>query len=76
MHKDTVVRSRKKDEVVNPLAPRGLKIAPKLAVGDGAPGFWAALRDLFPATRDQRCWVQKFWIPTIYDVSQFVEQTG
>ena len=30
-----------------------------LAVGDGALGFWAALRDVFPATRTQRCWVHK-----------------
>jgi transposase-like protein len=31
--------------------------APVLAVGDGALGLWAALRDVFPATRTQRCWV-------------------
>jgi putative transposase len=31
--------------------------APVLAVGDGALGFWAALRDVFPETRQQRCWV-------------------
>jgi transposase-like protein len=30
--------------------------APVLAVGDGALGFWAALRDVFPTTREQRCW--------------------
>ena len=30
--------------------------APVLAVGDGALGFWKALRDVFPATREQRCW--------------------
>jgi putative transposase len=33
---------------------RGMR-APVLAVGDGALGFWAALRELFPATREQRC---------------------
>ena len=33
--------------------------APVLAVGDGALGFWAALREVFPATREQRCWVHK-----------------
>src|SRR5262245_35734108 len=38
---------------------RGLTIAPKLAVGDGALGFWKALRQVFPATREQRCWVHK-----------------
>jgi putative transposase len=33
--------------------------APVLAVGDGALGFWAALREVFPATREQRCWWHK-----------------
>jgi len=37
---------------------RGMR-APILAVGDGALGFWAALREVFPATREQRCWVHK-----------------
>jgi putative transposase len=38
---------------------RGLSQAAKLAVGDGALGFWAALREIYPATREQRCWVHK-----------------
>lgn len=33
--------------------------APVLAVGDGALGFWSALREVFPQTREQRCWVHK-----------------
>jgi transposase-like protein len=33
--------------------------APVLAVGDGALGFWKALAEVFPATREQRCWVHK-----------------
>ena len=33
--------------------------APVLAVGDGALGFWAALREVFPTTREQRCWFHK-----------------
>jgi putative transposase len=33
--------------------------APVLAVGDGALGFWAALREVFPQTREQRDWVHK-----------------
>jgi transposase-like protein len=37
---------------------RGMR-APVLAVGDGALGFWKALRDIFPGTREQRCWVHK-----------------
>ncbi len=40
------------------LRHRGMR-APVLAVGDGALGFWAALRDVFPETREQRCWVHK-----------------
>jgi putative transposase len=34
---------------------RGMR-APVLAVGDGALGFWAAVREVFPDTREQRCW--------------------
>ena len=41
------------------LRDRGLTIPPKLAVGDGAMGFWAALSEVFPETRHQRCWVHK-----------------
>jgi transposase-like protein len=33
--------------------------APKLAIGDGALGFWAALRQVYPETAEQRCWVHK-----------------
>lgn len=40
------------------LKARGLA-APALATGDGALGFWAALRDVFPETREQACWVHK-----------------
>src|SRR5207342_3230013 len=38
---------------------RGLEIAPDLAVGDGALGFWKAIEEIFPSTRHQRCWVHK-----------------
>lgn len=38
---------------------RGLSIDPKLAVADGALGFWAALRKVYPTTQEQRCWVHK-----------------
>jgi putative transposase len=37
---------------------RGMR-TPVLAVGDGALGFWKALRDVFPETREQRCWWHK-----------------
>ena len=40
------------------LRHRGMR-APMLAIGDGALGFWAALRDVFPKTKEQRCWVHK-----------------
>lgn len=46
-------------EVLLDLKARGLKEAPKLAIGDGALGFWAALAKVFPGTRQQRCWVHK-----------------
>jgi len=46
-------------ETLRDLKRRGLKEAPKLAVGDGALGFWAALAEVFPETREQRCWVHK-----------------
>lgn len=41
------------------LRERGLTTAPKLAVGDGAMGFWAALSKIYPETDHQRCWVHK-----------------
>jgi transposase-like protein len=45
-------------EVLLGLKQRGLQ-APELAVGDGALGFWAALEEIFPKTRQQRCWMHK-----------------
>jgi putative transposase len=44
--------------VLRDLKRRGMG-APVLAVGDGNLGFWAALRDVFPETREQRCWKHK-----------------
>jgi putative transposase len=41
------------------LKRRGLSIAPELAVADGALGFWKALAEVWPTTREQRCWVHK-----------------
>jgi transposase-like protein len=46
-------------EVLLGLKARGLTEPPQLAVGDGALGFWAALEEVFPSTRTQRCWVHK-----------------
>ena len=46
-------------ELLLDLKARGLSELPKLAVGDGALGFWAALRKEFGQTREQRCWVHK-----------------
>ena len=45
-------------DVLRDLKKRGMT-APMVAVGDGALGFWAALGDVFPTTREQRCWVHK-----------------
>ena len=41
------------------LKRRGLAAAPELAVADGALGFWKALGEVWPKTREQRCWVHK-----------------
>ena len=46
-------------EILLDLKRRGLESGPKLAVGDGALGFWAALREVYPGCREQRCWVHK-----------------
>lgn len=46
-------------ELLIDVKQRGLRIAPELAVGDGALGFWKALDEVFPGTRHQRCWCHK-----------------
>ena len=45
-------------EVLRDLKRRGMG-APMVGIGDGALGFWAALRAVYPETREQRCWVHK-----------------
>ena len=47
------------EELLMELRQRGLTHAPKLAVGDGALGFWHALSKYYPDTIHQRCWVHK-----------------
>lgn len=46
-------------ELIEQLKAQGLQIAPKLAVGDGALGFWKAITKCWPETDQQRCWVHK-----------------
>ena len=46
-------------EVLLDLQNHGLKNPPKLAVGDGALGFWSALREVYSNVKEQRCWVHK-----------------
>jgi transposase-like protein len=46
-------------ELLVEIKRRGLSIAPRIAVGDGALGFWKALEELFPGTHHQRCWLHK-----------------
>ena len=46
-------------EALNDLKRRGLKAGPRLAVGDGALGFWKALPQVYGETRRQRCWMHK-----------------
>ena len=45
-------------EVLLKLKSRGMNV-PELAIGDGAMGFWAALEEVYPETRQQRCWMHK-----------------
>jgi transposase-like protein len=45
-------------ELLRDLKRRGMR-GPVLAIGDGALGFWSALREVFPESREQRCWVHK-----------------
>jgi putative transposase len=45
-------------DLLRDLKRRGMR-APMVAVGDGALGFWGALRKVFPETTEQRCWVHK-----------------
>ena len=46
-------------ELLLSIKHRGLKVDPKLAIGDGALGFWAAVREVWPLINEQRCWVHK-----------------
>ena len=46
-------------EILLKLKARGLMEGPLLATGDGALGFWKALREVYPETKEQRCWVHK-----------------
>ena len=46
-------------ELLLNLKARGLEAGPQLAVGDGALGFWTALRKVYGESREQRCWVHK-----------------
>jgi len=55
-HRESVESWR---ELLLDVKRRGLSVEPKLAVGDGALGFWKALREVFPNTAEQRCWVHK-----------------
>ena len=46
-------------ELLADVKSRGLTEAPMLATGDGALGFWKALKQVYPSTRHQRCWVNR-----------------
>jgi transposase-like protein len=46
-------------ELLVDLKARGLAIAPEIAVGDGALGFWKAIDEVWPTTKHQRCWLHK-----------------
>src|SRR3954451_14009654 len=46
-------------ELLLDVKARGLEIEPHLAIGDGALGFWKAVRQIWDTTKEQRCWVHK-----------------
>ncbi len=46
-------------ELLTDLQQRGLSEGPLLAIGDGGLGFWAAIKEVYPHTKHQRCWVHK-----------------
>ncbi len=46
-------------ELLMDLKHRGLTEAPEIAVGDGAMGFWKALKKVYPQSKEQRCWMHK-----------------
>jgi putative transposase len=46
-------------DVLRDLKQRGLEVGPRLAVGDGALGFWSALEQVYPTAVHQRCWFHK-----------------
>ena len=46
-------------ELLVGIKARGLAMAPEVAVGDGALGFWKVVDEVFPGTRHQRCWFHK-----------------
>ena len=52
-------RAQSWHELLTDIKGRGLSVAPEIAVGDGAMGFWNALDKVFPSTKHQRCWVHK-----------------
>jgi len=56
-------------ELLIDLREKGLTIAPSLAIGDDALGFWAALREVFPETKEQRCWVH---LSTLVNLKQII----
>jgi transposase-like protein len=46
-------------EMLRDVKRRGMQLDPKLAIADGALGFWSAAREIWSAVREQRCWVHK-----------------
>jgi putative transposase len=46
-------------ELLLDVKARGLAVEPRLAIGDGALGFWKAIRQIWDTTKEQRCWVHK-----------------
>ena len=60
-------------ELLLDVQTRGLSVEPKLAIGDGALGFWKALRQIWPATGEQRCRVHILHAASSADIFKFLE---
>lgn len=52
-------RERSWKELLLDVEARGLEVEPHLAIGDGALGFWKAIRQIWDTTKEQRCWVHR-----------------
>ncbi len=53
-------------ELLLDVKARGLEVEPSLAIGDGALGFWKAMRQVWDTTKEQRCWVHTIRAQSVF----------